>query len=104
MYPHGELKQLALHKAALQLRIGIRRFECRRAAAGVERPLAWLDRAVAFWRKISPLAKLAAVPLALLVKRTLLPRTGLFTTLLRWTPTIFSAGRAFTALRRQAQS
>jgi hypothetical protein len=104
MYPHGELNQLALHKAALRLRIGIRRFEFARAAAGVERPLAWLDRVIAFWRKISPIAKIAAVPLAILLKRALLPRAGLLTTLFRWTPTIFSAGRAFSALRRQAQS
>ena len=103
MYPHGELNQLALHKAALQLRIGIRRFECGRAAAGVERPLAWLDRTIAFWRKISPIAKLAAVPVALLLKRALLPRAGVLVTLLRWTPTIFGAGRAFGALRRQGQ-
>ena len=104
MYPHGELNQLARHKAALQLRIGIRRFECSRAAARVERPLAWLDRVVAFWRKISPVAKLAAVPLAILLKRALLPRAGLLSMLFRWAPTIFSAGRAFGALRRQAQS
>jgi len=104
MYPHGELNQLAQHKAALQLRIGIRRFEFARAAAGVERPLAWLDRVVAFWRKISPVAKLAAIPLALLLKRTLLPRTGVFISVLRWAPTLFSVGRAFGALRRETQS
>jgi hypothetical protein len=104
MYPSGELNRLAAHKAALHLRIGVRRFECARAAAGVERPLAWLDRVVAFWRRISPIAKLAAIPLAVLLKRALLPRAGLFISLLRWTPAIFGAGRAFRALRRQTQS
>ncbi len=104
MYPDGELNRLAAHKSALRLRIGARRVECGIAAAGVERPLRWIDRAVALWRQISPMAKLAAIPLTLLLKRTLFPRTGLLGSLLRWAPAIFSAGRAFTTLRRQAQS
>jgi hypothetical protein len=103
MYPDEELARLARHKSALRLRIEIRRLECAHAAAGVERPLAWLDRAVAFWRRISPVAKLATIPLALLLKRTLLPRAGFFTSLLRWAPAIFSAGRVVFALRRQPQ-
>jgi hypothetical protein len=100
MYPNGELTRLAARKSALRLQIGHRRLECAHAAAGVERPLAWLARAIAFWRRISPVAKLAAIPLVLLLKRTLLPRAGLFTSLLRWTPAIFSAGRALGTLRR----
>lgn len=100
MYPDGELTRLAAHKSALRWRIGARRMECAVAVAGVERPLAWLDRAVAFWRRISPVAKLAAIPVTLLLQRTLFPRPGIFTSLLRWTPAIFSAGRAFSALRR----
>ena len=101
MYSDQELARLARHKAALRLRIELRRLECASAMAGVERPLAWVDRAITFWRRISPIAKLATIPLALLLKRTLLPKAGIFTSLLRWTPAIFSAGRALGALRRE---
>jgi len=104
MYPDGELARLADYKAALRLRIGLRRVECATAVAGVERPLLWLDRAIAWWHRIGPFAKLAAIPVALLVKRTLFPRAGLFTSLLKWTPMIVSAGRAFSALRRPTQA
>ncbi len=103
MYPHGELAGLEVYKTALRRRIAARRVECAVAAEGAMRPLLWLDRAVVLWRKIRPFARLATIPLALLLKRTLLPRVGFFTTLLRWTPAIFSAGRALNALRRQPQ-
>jgi len=103
MYPHGELAGLEVYKAALRQRIAARRVECAVAAAGAVRPLIWLDRAVVLWRKIRPLARLATIPLALLLKRTLLPRAGILTSLLRWTPAIFSAGRVIFSLRRQPQ-
>lgn len=103
MYPHGELARLEEYKAALQHRIAARRLECAVAAAGAVRPLIWLDRAVVLWRKIRPLARLATIPLALLLKRTLLPRSGFLSSLLRWTPALFSAGRVIFALRRQPQ-
>jgi hypothetical protein len=104
MYPDGELARLAAYKAALRLRIGTRRVECTVAIAGVERPLIWVDRAIALWRRIGPFAKLAAIPAALLLKRALFPRVGIFASLLKWAPMIFTAGRALSGLRRQAQS
>jgi hypothetical protein len=104
MYPDGELAQLAEYKAALRLRIGTRRVECAMAVAGVERPLIWVDRALALWQRIGPFAKLAAIPAALLLKRALFPRVGIFASMLKWAPMIFSAGRAFSALRRPAQT
>ena len=104
MYPDGELNELAVYKAILRRRITRRREDCVVAASGAMRPLAWLDRAILVWRQISPFAKLAAIPVALLLKRALFPRAGLFGKLLRWAPAIFSDTRAVTALRRQTQS
>ncbi len=102
MYPSRELDRLARHKAALCCRIAHRRLECAEAVAGVERPLRWLDRAIAFWQRVSPVAKVAAIPLALLAQRTLFRRMKIIPTLLRWAPLAFSAGRVFGAMRRSA--
>jgi hypothetical protein len=100
MYPNGDLARLDAHKTALRRRIGARREDCAAALRGVERPLAWLDRAVALWRRLRPFAALAAIPLTLLAKRTLLPRLRILGTLVKWAPVIFGAGRAFSALHR----
>ena len=93
MYPERELNRLAVHKAALRREIAANRVLCAAAAAGVARPLAWLDRVVAFWRRLSPLAALAAVPVGLLVQRTLFPRLKLLGPLLRWGPLLVGALR-----------
>ena len=103
MYPDGDLARLDAHKTALRRRIGARREECAAATRGVERPLAWLDRAVALWRRLRPFAALAAIPLTLLAKRALLPRLRIFSTLVKWAPAIFGASRAISALRRPAR-
>ena len=103
MYPDGDLVRLDAHKAVLRRRIDARRDDCAVALRGVERPLAWLDRAVALWRRLRPFAALAVIPLTLLAKRALLPRLRIFGTLVKWAPVIFSAGRAFSALRRPAR-
>lgn len=104
MYPDGELTQLAAHKFALRARIDRRRRACVGAAADLEQSLAWLDRLTAFWRRLGPLAKLAALPAALLLKRMLFPRRGFLARLVRWIPSAISAGRIFRALHPQAQS
>ena len=95
MYPQPELIRLAAHKAALRRDIALRRAQCVSAAAQIARPLAWLDQAVALWRKISPVAKLAAIPLAIVAGRALLPRVKILGTLLRWAPTVLGAVRSF---------
>ncbi len=100
MYPDAELKRLEMYKTALRLRIAIRRLEISLAAAEVERPIVWLDKVVAVWRKLRPLAQFAAIPVALFLKRTLLRNTGIFGTLLRWGPAVFGAGKLFAAMRR----
>lgn len=91
MFPQRELDRLAAHKAALRLTIRARRADCAIAAARVARPLAWLDRALALWRKLAPYASLAAVPLGLLATRTVFRKRKLLRTLVGWAPLFFSA-------------
>lgn len=94
MYPHGELSRLTLHKAALRRRIARHRAECSEAADQVAKPFEWLDRAWAFWQRMSPLVLLAAVPLGVLaVKRAASPRLKLLASLVKWAPFVFSAVR-----------
>lgn len=100
MYPDDDLKHLAWHKATLRQRITLQREVCVAAAKDVVQPLHWLDRAVALWRQVRPFAKLAAIPLALLAKRMILPRFKLFGSLFRWGPAIFGAVRMASAMRR----
>jgi hypothetical protein len=100
MYPNGELNELAAQKFALRRRIQVRRAECAIAAEGAARPIEWLDRAIATWRKISPLTKVAAVPLAMLLKRTLFRRAKILGSLLRWGPLAFRVFRSAQTARR----
>lgn len=93
MYPQRELNRLAAHKAVLRRRIGLRREECAVGFAGAMRPLEWLDRAVVLWRKITPFAQLATIPLTLIFKRTFFPRVKILGTLLHWGPKVFGALR-----------
>jgi len=91
MYPDRELTRLAAYKAALRRGIALRRAQCAVAAARVAQPLEWLDRMLAFWRRLSPLVKFAALPLGFLLKRSLAPRTRVLGTLLRWGPPVLGA-------------
>jgi hypothetical protein len=90
MYPQAELTRLAAHKAALRRGIALRRAACTSAAARLAEPIAWLDRMLATWRRLAPLAQLAAVPLAALATRTLFPRLKFLAPLLRWAPLVVS--------------
>ena len=94
MYPEPQLTRLAASKAALRRRIHARRAESAILFAGALRPLAWLDRAVGLWRRFSPLATLAAIPLALFLRRSGRQRGGIFGTLLRWGPATFGLLRS----------
>ena len=100
MYPQRELIRLGVHKAAMRRRIGRRRIACASAASQALRPVAWLDGALALWRRVSPLARFAAIPLGLLLKRSASPRPRLLGALLRWGPLALSAVRGFSASRR----
>jgi len=104
MYPSGELTRLAHHKAALRFRIAHRRLEVAEAYTEVERPLRWVERALAWWEKINPIAKLVALPGMLLLRRTFFRRLGVIGSLLRWSSILFTAGKAFRAMRHPAQT
>ena len=99
MYTRKELIRLGAHKTALRRRISVRRVQCAEAAARVVRPLAWMDRALALWRRISPVAKFAAVPLALAARRVLFPRLKVLGPLLRWGPLAMGVFRGFNRAR-----
>jgi hypothetical protein len=93
MYPGRELRRLAAHKAAIRQRIWLRRIECTEAARRVAKPLRWLDRMLAFWRRLSPLARLAAVPVGALIQRAIFPRRRILGSLVRWGPIVYGAIR-----------
>lgn len=95
MYPQRELIRLAIYKAGLRVRIADRRAACAAAASRAVQPLAWLDRAVALWRKFAPFAPLAALPLGFMGARKLVPKLKTIGLLLRWAPVIFGAVRGF---------
>lgn len=101
MYPQRELNDLATYKARLRRAIAFRRAQCVVAATQVAKPLEWLDRAIAFWRRLSPFTKLAAVPLGFLMKRTLFPKGKILGALVRWAPLAFGV---FRSARSAAQS
>ena len=87
MYPQRELTRLAAYKTALQWDIALRRTQCAEAAARVAQPLAWLDRMLAFWRRLSsfaPFAPLVAMLLGRVITRTIFPRRKILRSLLRW--------------------
>ncbi len=96
MYPQRELIHLAERRAALHLRIRARRVIIAHSAARVVQPLELFDRLYERWRKISPLIKLTALPLAFLFKRKLLPGTSLWQKLMEWGPVVFRTVRQFT--------
>lgn len=100
MFQDRELIRLAARKAALQREIVLGRTRCIDVAARVARPLVWLDRAAAFWRRLSPLAKGAALPLGFFVQRLVFRRLGKVRSLVRWGPLIVSAVRVLRSVVR----
>lgn len=95
MYPRRELNRLAVYKVWLRRGIALRRSECTVAATRVAQPFATLDRMLALWRRIPPLAKVAAVPLAVLAARVVLPRLKILGSLLHWGPIFYGVVRKF---------
>jgi len=102
MYAERELKRLATVKAALRWDIARNRQRCVVAARRVAQPLAWVDRLLAWGRRVAPFAALAAVPLGFLLRRSPAARPRLLGTLLRWAPVVFGAVRGFAAARSRA--
>ena len=99
MYPDRELTRLAAHKAALRRSIARHRNQCAAAARLALEPVAWLDRMIVLWRKLSPFAQFVAVPLGFLLKRSSASRPRLLGTLLRWAPLVLGAVRGFAGTR-----
>jgi hypothetical protein len=93
MYPQRELTRLAARKAALRWDIALRRAQCTEAATRMVRPFEWLDRMLALVRRISPLVKVAAMPLGFLAARTVFPRRKVMGSLARWSPLVLGAVR-----------
>jgi hypothetical protein len=102
VYPSEELTALAHRKSALRSRIAMNRLRCTALAAEVARPIAWIDRFLVQWRKISPFTKIAALPLGYLLRRKLLPRrkTNLIGQILRWAPVALRTARIFSGSTR----
>lgn len=99
MHAERELTALAVGKAALRQRIARHRRLTVQAAARAVQPLALLDRAVAHWRRLSPLARIVAVPLGFALHRALAPRHRLLGAFLRWSPLVLGAVRGLTGRR-----
>jgi hypothetical protein len=97
MYPDQELALLGTRKKSLQRKITVRRNQCAEAAARLARPIAWLDRASALWRRLSPLVQTAAVPLGLVAARMAFPRMKILRTIARWAPLAYGAVRGLAA-------
>ena len=95
MYPRQELIVLARRKALLRDRICIDRDGVAAAAARLVEPIEMVDRGVAYWRRVSPMVKLAAIPLGLLMGRVLKRRARKLSAALRWGPVVFAAVRGF---------
>jgi hypothetical protein len=100
MYPGRELSQLAAQKAAIRERIWLRRIECYEAAGRVAKPLQWLDRMLALWRRLSPFAQFAAVPIGLFLHRAIFPRRRILRSLIRWGPIAFGIVRSVSSAMR----
>lgn len=96
MYPQVELSRLADTREALCLRIARNRQRCTAAMTEVAAPLAWIDRMLAMWRKISTPVLLAALPLGFLLKRVVSPKRRILGTLMRWGPLLFGVVRSVT--------
>jgi hypothetical protein len=54
MAPSANLRELALAKSALRLRIACRRIRCADALVHLARPLRWIDRARVAQRRVTP--------------------------------------------------
>ncbi len=74
MYPNRELTRLAAHKGTVRRNIAVHRRQVVTAAARVAQPLVWVDKLLVLWRKFAPFAAVAAVPLGLLLKRSVARR------------------------------
>jgi hypothetical protein len=104
MYPAAELTEIAARKDLLRRRVALRRVAIIIAAQRVARPLRVVDHIAAEWRRLSPLIKLAAVPLGAMLGRKLRGKRRMIGKLMRWGPVLASAWRGFSAARKNTAS
>ena len=102
MYPSPELTDLAGRKAVLKARISRDRLRCATMAAEAARPLQWIDRLILQWRKIPPMAKMAVLPLGLLLRRRSSSgrKTNFVGRVVRFVPMMITAIKLLNAQRR----
>ena len=93
MYPQRELNRLHAYKAALRMDMAFRRHRCMEAAIAAARPVEWMDRMLAFCRRLAPAASFAALSLAFIARRAICPRAKAPGMLLRWGLLAFGAVR-----------
>lgn len=94
MYPQANLDFLAQRKGVLLASIRLRRMECSAQLAEAMQPVAWAESLYARWKSISPLVKVAAVPVGLVLKERLFPKTGMLAGVLRWAPVALNLFRS----------
>ena len=74
MYAAAELSDLDARKAVVRARVSVGRLRCATSAAQAARPLHLIDRVIIQWRRIPPIAKIAVLPLELLLLQAVLAR------------------------------
>ena len=102
MYPAAELNDLAARKAVVRARVSVDRLRCATYAADAARPLQLLDRVITQWKRIPPFAKIAVLPLGLLLRQAVLPgkKVHLAGRVMRLLPVAMSAIKILKARRR----
>jgi hypothetical protein len=104
MYPAGELTLLATRKALVRVRIAEHRWQCIEAGAVIVAPVEKLDHALAIWRRISPLAKVIGIPLAMLLARRFVKRAAKYGAFLKFAPIVLQAARMVAGMRGKRRS
>lgn len=95
MYPQVDLEILAQRRERLRSRIRSRREACAVEVERVLRPVEWAENAYAKWKAISPVVKVGAIPLGLLLKKRLFPRSGgIIEGVTRWAPAVINLFRS----------
>jgi hypothetical protein len=102
MYPTAELTDLAARKAVLRAKILVDRQRCCVQATEAARPLHLIDRVVTQWRKIPPIAKIAVLPLGLLLRRAVAARgkEKIMGRAMRFVPMVMNALKILKTARR----
>jgi hypothetical protein len=105
MYPQAELTRLHYVRAGLRWRIARQRGELAQAGERVLRPVAQADRIIGWWQRLSPMIKVAAVPLMMAVRRSLFrrrPAARAVGALGQWIPLLMNGFRLWRGMRGES--